>query len=199
MNAILEQTLPATSAKTVESTIHNFSLLLNAAVFSDAEGRLLDPETFASAVHAELAKVRDKDQMLFLVGNGGSAAIASHIRTDCVNACGLRAVTLHESSVMTCYANDYGYDNAFARQFQAMARRGDMLVAISSSGRSPNILNVVDTALEMGCPVLTLSGFSAANPLRMRGDLNAWLNSDDYGPVEVGHLFLLHHWVRSLP
>ena len=90
-------------------------------------------------------------------------------------------------------ANDYGYENAFARLVKQMAKPGDALVAISSSGRSLNIRNAAVEATASGCTVITLSGFAADNPLRALGDINVWLGSSDYGFVEIGHQFVLHN------
>ena len=80
----------------------------------------------------------------------------------------------------------------FAKQLEMHARQGDLLVAISSSGSSENILRAVGTARERGCAVITLSGFSPNNPLRQMGDLNLYVPSGEYGFVEVTHLSLCH-------
>ena len=144
-----------------------------------------------------LKKAKQAERHVYLVGNGGSAAVASHAITDFINAAGLRASTLHEPSILTCLSNDYGYETAFARNLSRHARPGDVLVAISSSGRSKNILNAVHAMRQKKGVVITLSGFDAANPLRSKGDINIWLDSRDYGQVEVGHLFVLHHLADS--
>lgn len=184
--------------KTLFSSTRELTAVITAGEFTDRSGRSLEAEEFVMACHEQMRVARAKDRLVFLLGNGGSAAIASHIRTDFVNSAKMRAVTLHESSVLTCFSNDYGYERAYERQICTMARDGDMLIAVSSSGKSSNILNAVDAATDMGCIVLTLSGFGYDNPLRTCGDLNAWLNSSDYGLVEIGHLFLLHYVTREL-
>ena len=140
-----------------------------------------------------MLRVRIAGRSLFLIGNGGSAGIASHAATDFFNVCKLRALTLHESSLMTCMANDFGYENAFARMLDQMAQPGDMLIAISSSGNSMNIRNGVSHAHARDVFVVTLSGFAADNALRGLGDLNVWLESSDYGIVEIGHQAVLHN------
>lgn len=136
---------------------------------------------------------RSKGRAIYLVGNGGSAAVASHALTDFVNVARLRAFILHESSLITCMSNDFGYDQAFKRIVNTVFRENDILIAISSSGKSLNICNAAKMAKALGGYVITLSGFLADNPLRKLGDLNFWLNSTDYGLVEIGHLFLLHN------
>jgi D-sedoheptulose 7-phosphate isomerase len=94
--------------------------------------------------------------------------------------------------MLTCLGNDYGYEHVFAKQIEFHARAGDCLNALSSSGKSPNILNAVQAARELDCVILTLSGFSADNPLRKSGDMNLFIESPYYGFVEIGHLALCH-------
>src|SRR5690606_6063360 len=93
---------------------------------------------------------------------------------------------------LSCYGNDLGFDQVFAAPLRTHANAGDLLIAISSSGRSSDILNAVATAREKSCAVLTLSGFSADNPLRRLGDLNLYVASAEYGFVEIAHLALCH-------
>ncbi|WP_165674789.1 SIS domain-containing protein [Metapseudomonas otitidis] len=140
-----------------------------------------------------LDTLRAQGRNLYLVGNGGSASIAAHAATDFFNVGKLKAVTLHESSLMTCMANDFGYENAYARMLSQMMSPGDVLIAISSSGKSQNIRNAAVAANSVGGYVVTLTGFAQDNPLRELGTLNLWLDSHDYGLVEIGHQFLLHN------
>jgi len=129
---------------------------------------------------------------IMFIGNGGSAAIASHMANDYSKNGGLRATAFNDSSALTCLGNDFGYEHVFAKQIELHRRPGDLLIAISSSGRSRNILNAVDAAVSGGCRVATLSGFSPENPLRRMGDINFYLESAAYGFVEIGHLALCH-------
>ena len=126
------------------------------------------------------------------IGNGGSAAIASHQAVDYWKNGGLAALAFNDASLLTCIANDFGYERVFAEPIERFARDGDVLVAISSSGRSPNILRGVAAGRKTGCRVMTLSGFDPSNPLRGAGDLNFYVPSHSYGIVEVTHLSLLH-------
>ncbi len=129
---------------------------------------------------------------VLIVGNGGSAAIASHMATDLWKCGGIDAMAFNDASLLTCIGNDFGYENLFSEPLRRFARRGDVVVTISSSGRSPNILNGARTARELGCHVITLSAFDADNPLRSLGDINFWVPSHYYGHAEVAHLALLH-------
>ncbi len=132
---------------------------------------------------------------LMFIGNGGSAGIASHVAIDWSKTGGMRAVAFNDAAALTCLGNDYGYQAVFAKQIEFHGLPGDILVAISSSGGSANILQAVEAARARGCRVLTLSGFSPDNPLRRAGDLNFHVNSMEYGFVEVAHLALIHAWL----
>ncbi len=129
---------------------------------------------------------------IYLVGNGGSSGIVSHSSIDFINACKLRAVAMTDNSVLTCLANDYGYENVFSEGLKTLFTDKDLLIAVSSSGSSMNIRNAANHAREKGGKVITFSGFKEDNPLRNLGDYNYWLNSSNYGKVEIGHALLLH-------
>lgn len=129
---------------------------------------------------------------VFFIGNGGSAGIASHMAIDFTKNGGIRALAFNDGAYLTCLGNDLGFERVFAKPLEMHARPGDVLIAISSSGRSANILNGVEAARARGCSVITFSGFGAENPLRGRGDLNFYLASNEYGFVEIGHLALIH-------
>src|SRR4051794_28810961 len=130
--------------------------------------------------------------MIYVIGNGGSAGIASQVTYALTHVTGLRSLGLNDPSALTGIAADYGYDQVFARQLAAYGRSGDHLIAISSSGQSANIVNAVSAARENGLGVLTLSGFKPDNPLRRTGDVNLYVDSREYGFVEVAHLALCH-------
>ena len=167
--------------------------IITSTQVTDASGNRLDTETSILQMLDLLRDLRRRNGSLYLVGNGGSAAVASHSVTDFLNVERLRATTLHDSSLITCMANDYGYENAFARILSTLAQPGDALIAISSSGKSPNICNAAAKVHELGGSVITLSGFAPDNPLRALGNLNIWLDARDYGMVEIGHQFVLHN------
>jgi D-sedoheptulose 7-phosphate isomerase len=141
---------------------------------------------------SEMKEAHNRGNRILFVGNGGSASICSHMATDYSKNGGMRALAFNDGAVLTCLGNDYGYEHVFEKQVEWHANKGDVLVAISSSGKSKNILNAVKAGRERACSIFTLSGFSGDNPLRTLGDLNIFLNSHEYGFVEVGHLALLH-------
>lgn len=128
-----------------------------------------------------------------LIGNGGSAAIAEHIAVDMVKAkCDAQALT--NPVILSCLANDLGYENVFRHQL--LGASGTVLIAISSSGKSPNIINAAAYAASLGVYVVTMTGFDADNPLRGMGDYNVWVPSHNYGVVECAHLAILHSIVK---
>ena len=129
---------------------------------------------------------------LMFVGNGGSSAIASHMAIDYWKNGGIRATAFNDAALLTCLSNDYGYEHVFAKPIDMLAQPGDLLIAISSSGRSPNILKAVAAARKKDCGVVSLSGFTPDNPLRALGDVNFYVPSDSYGYVEITHLSICH-------
>ncbi len=128
----------------------------------------------------------------FIVGNGGSAGTASHIANEFLKTLGLRCLTLTDSNLLTCIGNDLGYENVYSMPLNVLMKAEDMLIAISSSGQSLNILKAAQIAKEKGAKVVTLSGCLENNPLRSLGDLNIWMDSNQSGLIEVGHFFILH-------
>ena len=127
-----------------------------------------------------------------IVGNGGSAAIASHVAVDLTKNARIRAMNFNEADLITCFANDYGYEQWMAKAVEQYGDAGDVLIAISSSGQSKNILNACEAARRTTfASVVTLSGFDPANPLRQLGDENFWVGSRAYNLVELAHQFWL--------
>jgi D-sedoheptulose 7-phosphate isomerase len=129
---------------------------------------------------------------LILIGNGASATMAAHFALDFSKNAGIRALGLNDGAMLTALVNDIGPEAMFAKQIEFYAQDGDVLVAISSSGSSPNILAAVDQARKSGCSIITFSGFDPDNPLRLSGDLNFHVPAEEYGFVEVTHNALIH-------
>ena len=183
----------ATIGKTaLQDYFLTLSDLLCGVEVTSRDGAHLDFADAASALMRRARATHTAGDKLIFVGNGGSAAIASHMATDYSKNGGVRALALNDSSMLTCLGNDLGYERVFAKQVELYARKGDLVIAISSSGRSANILNAVDAALAAGCTVATLSGFTPDNPLRRKGEWNFYVASDRYGFVEIGHLTICH-------
>ena len=128
---------------------------------------------------------------LRFIGNGGSAGIASHMAVDFSKRGEIRANAFNDAAMLTCLGNDLGYSEVFSHQVALHTREGDVLVAISSSGQSENILRAAEEARKKGARIITFSGFKPDNPLRGSGDLNYYVGSNEYGFVELTHMALL--------
>lgn len=127
-----------------------------------------------------------------LLGNGGGSCVAAHAENDLVKAAGIRAKAHQAPALLTAYANDDGYQNVYAQPLRTWLQPSDLLIAVSSSGRSDNMLYAVNVAREHGVRVITFSGFEPSNRLRSLGDLNFYVPSMKYGYVEQTHGSLLH-------
>jgi D-sedoheptulose 7-phosphate isomerase len=141
-----------------------------------------------------LKQIKKNKKKVILVGNGGSAAMASHVSVDLTKMCKIRAINFNEADLLTCFSNDYGYENWVQKALSSYADRGDLLICISSSGQSKNIINAARFAKKMGCKVITLTGFDKKNEVRKIGHINLWLNSKNYNLIEMTH----HIWLLSI-
>jgi D-sedoheptulose 7-phosphate isomerase len=138
-----------------------------------------------------LKQIKKDKKKVILVGNGGSAAMASHVSVDLTKMCRIRTLNFNEADLLTCFSNDYGYENWVQKALSFNADKGDMLICISSSGNSKNIINGAKFAKKIGCKVITLTGFDKKNKVRKIGDINLWLNSKNYNLIEMTH----HIWL----
>jgi D-sedoheptulose 7-phosphate isomerase len=129
---------------------------------------------------------------IFFVGNGGSNAICSHMMEDYAKIGKFRTFSFSDPALITCFANDYGYENAMAEWLSIYCQKGDLLIAISSSGNSKNIINAAQAAIKYGGKVITLSGFKPGNNLMKLGEVNFHLPIENYGVVECFHQVILH-------
>lgn len=152
----------------------------------------LTAELALQHAHELLSQVKQSGGIVYVIGNGGSAGIASHFSNDLMKALQVPSQTLYDSNLMTCLTNDIGYEHVFSYPLEQLLKSQDLLVAISSSGKSQNILNAALTARNKKASLITLSGFASINPLRSLGELNFWIDQKDYGLVETAHFFLLH-------
>ncbi|MBQ9361094.1 MAG: SIS domain-containing protein [Lachnospiraceae bacterium] len=132
---------------------------------------------------------------VYFIGNGGSAAIASHMTADFMKNGGMNTVSLYDNAVTTCMGNDYGYEHVFSKPLSFLAGKGDLLVAISSSGKSQNIINSIDVAMEKGMSIISFTGFSDDNPARRISDVSVYIPSHKYGIVESIHNLILQEIV----
>lgn len=136
-----------------------------------------------------------KKSQLFFIGNGGSSAIASHMTADFMKNGGMNTYSLYDNAVTTCMGNDYGYEYIFSRPMEFLVRDGDLVVAISSSGNSQNIVNAIEIAKTKGATVITLTGFQPQNRVKQMGDINIYVPCEKYGMVESIHNLILQQIV----
>lgn len=142
--------------------------------------------------------VKKTGNQLFFIGNGGSAAIASHMTADFMKNGGMKTYSLYDNSVTTCMGNDYGYEHIFSRPLEFLGNEGDLLVAISSSGNSQNIVNAIDVAQKKGMKIVTLTGFEDNNRICRSGIWNVYVPVSHYGMVESIHNLILQQIVDMI-
>ena len=142
--------------------------------------------------------VREKKRSIYLIGNGASASMASHFAADLAKNAYLHTEVFTDISLITAISNDIGYEWVFSEPLQNRAKKEDMLVAISSSGNSKNILRAAEVARKIGLKVITLSAMSSQNPLRSSGHLNIYIPAETYGYAETSHAAILHHWMDMM-
>ena len=136
-------------------------------------------------------QIKKNKKKIVIVGNGGSAAIASHFSVDMTKVGGIRCINFNESDLLTCFSNDYGYENWVVNALKFYADRGDMVILISSSGKSKNIVNAAKYTKNNGLKLITFSGFSKNNSINKIGHINFHVHSKNYNHIENIHQFLL--------
>ena len=138
---------------------------------------------------------KKKGKKILVFGNGGSAAIASHFSVDLTKNAKIRCTNYNEANLITCFSNDYGYEHWIEMAINYFGDKGDVLIVISSSGKSKNMINACIAAKKKKfSKIITLTGHSVNNPVKKKGDINLWVNSKAYNYIENIHQF----WLLSL-
>ena len=161
---------------------------------TDRSGAELPMTEAANRWVAMTRDIQERDGHVFFIGNGGSAGMASHMATDACKNGHLRAVAFNDIALLTATANDLSYDQVFSLPLERLARRGDMVISISSSGNSPNVVRALESASRLELRIVTLSGMRPDNRARSLGDLNFYTPLQRYGWVESTHQIILHYW-----
>lgn len=171
--------------------------------FIEKRGKYLEADEGFAIWRDWAIELRKKRNVCYLIGNGASASIASHMACDLAKNALLHTQVFSDLSLVTAMGNDLGYDFVYSEPLKARGEKGDLLVAISSSGESQNILNAVSTASKLGIKVVTLSAMNKNNRLRASGDINIHIEAQDYGHAETCHAAILHYWMdiisRAVP
>ncbi len=176
----------------VRELIHT---LENTEIYIETDRKCADYDEGIDRLVAAFTEHKKKQSQLFFVGNGGSSAIASHMTADFMKNGGMNTYSLYDNAVTTCMGNDYGYEFIFSRPLEFLAREGDLLVAVSSSGNSANIVNAIETARAKKAEIITFTGFRADNKAKTLGDINVYVPSFQYGIVESLHNLILQQIV----
>lgn len=145
-----------------------------------------------------LEACKKSQNTLYFCGNGGSAGIAQHMTADFLKNGGMRTYNLYGPSTITCISNDLTYEYVFCKQLEMLAETGDILVSISSSGESENIVKAIETMRKQGGVVVTLTGFREQNRIRRMGDWNIYIPVEHYGMVESIHNLILQQIVDMI-
>jgi D-sedoheptulose 7-phosphate isomerase len=159
----------------------------------------LDFEALAAVIHA-LERARQQGKVVYIMGNGGSAATATHMAQDLMfgtrkrAGSRMRAVSLSDNvSFLTACANDIGYKNIFEQQLRSLLQPGDVVLAISASGNSPNVVKAVQYANDHGAETIAFVGFDGGKLKELCTHVvHAKSERGEYGPVEDVHMILDH-------
>ncbi len=169
--------------------------ILKNVSFKYNEGSDLTPDKGFSEWEKMAVDVFSGKNTIYMIGNGASASMASHFAADLAKNAGIHTEVFSDLSLITAISNDMGYHEVFAEPLRRRGKKGDVLVLISSSGKSSNVLNALNVAKKLGIRTVTLSGMKPDNPLRKNGDLNIYIAGDTYGSVETAHATILHYWM----
>jgi D-sedoheptulose 7-phosphate isomerase len=168
---------------------------LSSLEITDRGGAQLNQDAGFDQLCGISAQIRDAGRTKYLVGNGASAAFANHMALDWTKNGGVPSHSFANSALLTAVGNDLGYEEAFSAPLSWYAKSGDLLVTISSSGNSPNIVKTIEVARAKGMSVVTFSGLKPDNQSRQLGDINLYIPAKTYGIVECAHQVLLHVWL----
>ena len=177
----------------IKKYIQNIFDVLNNTQVTDCLNKKLQLNVATDQIVNYIIQTKKSNNKIMVIGNGGSAAIASHAQNDMCKAVGVKSLVFTEQPLLTALSNDNGYENAYQNLIELWAEKDDLLFAISSSGNSENIIKAISAAKQRGCQIITFSGFMPDNVIRKTGNLNFYINSIQYGSVEMAHSILLHY------
>ena len=138
-----------------------------------------------------IANTKKNKNKIYIVGNGGSSSIASHVSVDFAKVAKVNCSTFNNANLITCFANDYKYENWVVEAIKAYSSKKDLFILISSSGTSKNIVNAAQYCKKKNIDLITLSGFKKNNPLSQSGNINFYVESEDYNFIEMTHHIIL--------
>jgi D-sedoheptulose 7-phosphate isomerase len=174
--------------ETINETLQN-------SVFTDSKQQVIHRDIGLEKLESLTAEVQNKGGRFLFIGNGASAAFASHMSLDWSKNGDVPCVPMFDLSHLTALGNDLGYDEVFSATVGWHCNENDVLITISSSGNSPNIIKAIEKAKEKKMKVVTFTGLKPDNKSRRMGDLNIFVPAKTYGIVECTHQVLLHMWL----
>lgn len=174
------------------------ALLLQNIVVTDAQSKIIDIELAFNNLFQIVEQLRAIKGEISFVGNGASASIASHCSADIFKNGRIKTRLFTDLALISAVGNDVSFDQIYALPIEICMNKGDLLIAISSSGASPNILQATNAAHHCAGNVVTFSAFAETNLLRQQGDLNFYVPTQSYGFAESCHATLLHYWIDNI-
>lgn len=178
---------------TLTNYLKKLADLMTSTEATDKSGNPMTLDEGAEKAVQLVLDVKAGGGKVMLAGNGGSAAVVSHVQNDLCKAVNVRSLVFTEQPLLTALANDEGYGTVYERPLELWADQSDLLITVSSSGNSENILRALEASIAKDCRIVTFSGFDADNISRQKGDVNFYVNSDFYGFVETTHAALTHY------
>ena len=169
--------------------------LLDMIQITDISCKSYNYNTGLNEIVGMIYECKKNKRMLYICGNGGSAGIAQHMTADYFKNGGLRTYNMFGGATITCLSNDLAYEDVFSKQLELLVNKDDLLIAISSSGESNNIVKAIETMRNYKGRIITLTGFDIHNREKKMGDYNIYIPIKHYGMVESIHNLILQQIV----
>lgn len=182
----------------MQDYLENLKRLLDKIDITDNELREYEYDDGLNKALEILKRCKAECGCLYICGNGGSAGIAQHMAADFLKNGGIRTYNMYGQSTITCISNDFTYEYVFSKQLQMLADSKDVLIAISSSGESENIVRTIAEMRNIGGATITFTGFLKGNRIRRMGDINIHVPTEHYGIVESIHNIVLQQMVDTI-
>lgn len=182
----------------MQSYLSKIKGLLDHIIITDDKSGQYEYNNGIGRIEWILRECKAQKGCLYICGNGGSAGIAQHMTADFLKNGGIRTYNMYGQSTITCISNDLTYEYVFCKQLEMLAECNDILIAISSSGESENIIKAIQEMRRVKGKVITFTGFLEENRIRKLGDINIYVPTGHYGMVESIHNLILQQMVDEI-
>ena len=169
--------------------------LLSSLEATDASGAAIPIDEAFDFLLNLAVDVKNNSKSVYFIGNGASASMASHFAADLAKNGRIHTQVFSDLALITAISNDLGFGQVFAEPLRRIGKPGDILVTISSSGESENIIKAIDEARRIGMKTVTLSAMDVDNRSRKFGDISMYVPAESYGDAESCHAAVLHYWI----